>query len=62
MRTPFHFFAIRWQQDEAHFAPAGFHHLERFHLEGTIPVRTYVLADARLGKRVRTPCIVSVLQ
>lgn len=49
---PFPLFANRWQQDEAPLAPAGFHYLERFHLEGTIPVWTYALADARLEKRV----------
>ena len=33
-------------------APAGFVFLERFHLEGTIPVWTFVIADARLEKRI----------
>jgi len=32
--------------------PKGFRHLERFHLEGTTPVWTYALGDARLEKRV----------
>ncbi len=32
--------------------PAGFHHLERFHLEGTTPVWSYVFGDALLEKRV----------
>jgi len=32
--------------------PAGFAHLERFHLEGTTPVWTFAVADARLEKRV----------
>jgi predicted glycogen debranching enzyme len=32
--------------------PAGFVHLERFHLEGTTPVWTFALADALLEKRV----------
>ncbi len=45
-------FANRWQQGEAPLEPAGFQHLERFHLEGTIPVWTYAMADARLEKRV----------
>lgn len=31
---------------------AGFHHLERFHLEGTTPVWTFACADALLEKRV----------
>jgi predicted glycogen debranching enzyme len=30
----------------------GHHHLDRFHLEGTTPVWTYALANARLEKRV----------
>jgi len=45
-------FANRWQQSEAPWEPAGFRHLDRFHLEGTIPVWTYAIADARLEKRV----------
>jgi glycogen debranching enzyme len=32
--------------------PKGYRHLERFRLEGTTPVWTYALADARLEKRV----------
>jgi predicted glycogen debranching enzyme len=32
--------------------PRGFLHLESFHLEGTIPVWTYALADALLEKRI----------
>ena len=32
--------------------PHGFRHLERFHLEGAIPVWTFALADALLEKRV----------
>ena len=32
--------------------PRGFLHLESFHLEGTMPVWTYALADALLEKRV----------
>jgi predicted glycogen debranching enzyme len=32
--------------------PAGYLHLERFHLEGTTPVWTYACADALLEKRV----------
>jgi predicted glycogen debranching enzyme len=32
--------------------PRGFHHLERFHLEGTTPVWTYAIADALLEKRI----------
>jgi len=43
--------------DEANAAdpwitPKGYRCLERFHLEGTTPVWTYALADARLEKRV----------
>jgi predicted glycogen debranching enzyme len=33
-------------------APEGFRHIERFHLEGSIPVWTFALADALLEKRV----------
>jgi len=32
--------------------PQGYRHLERFRLEGTVPVWTYALADALLEKRV----------
>src|ERR1700737_515653 len=32
--------------------PKGFQHIEEFRLEGTTPVWTYVLGDARLEKRV----------
>ena len=32
--------------------PDGFRHIERFHLEGTIPVWTFALADALIEKRV----------
>ena len=32
--------------------PEGFHNIERFHLEGNIPVWTFALADAQLEKRV----------
>ncbi len=35
--------------------PRGFLHLESFHLEGTMPVWTYALADALLEKRVWMP-------
>ncbi|MBC8449190.1 MAG: amylo-alpha-1,6-glucosidase [Chloroflexi bacterium] len=31
--------------------PTGFHHLERFHLEGTTPVWTFACSDALLEKR-----------
>jgi len=33
-------------------APQGFRYIERFRLEGTMPVWTYALADARLEKRI----------
>src|SRR5258706_15817829 len=33
-------------------APEGLRHIERFHLEGSIPVWTFALADALLEKRV----------
>jgi predicted glycogen debranching enzyme len=32
--------------------PNGFQYLERFHLEGTVPVWTFACADARLEKRI----------
>ncbi len=37
---------------EPWITPKGYRFLERFHLEGTTPVWTYALADARLEKRV----------
>jgi len=43
-------FADRWADGSVE--PAGFRHLERFHLEGTTPVWTYACADAGLEKRV----------
>jgi predicted glycogen debranching enzyme len=43
-------FANRWASGQVE--PAGFYHLERFHLEGTTPVWTYACADALLEKRV----------
>ena len=43
-------FANRWASGQVE--PAGFHHLERFHLEGTTPVWTFAGADALLEKRV----------
>ncbi len=48
-------------------APTGFTFMERFHLEGTTPVWTFALADARLEKRVwmepgeNTTCVHYVL-
>lgn len=33
-------------------APTGVDHLERFRLEGTVPVWTFAVADARLEKRI----------
>jgi predicted glycogen debranching enzyme len=43
-------YADRWAGGT--LEPAGFHHLERFHLEGTTPVWTFAVADALLEKRV----------
>jgi predicted glycogen debranching enzyme len=43
-------FANRWAQGDVE--PCGFHHLQRFHLEGTIPVWTFACADALLEKRI----------
>jgi predicted glycogen debranching enzyme len=42
--------AHRWAPDTVD--PRGFVHLDRFHLEGTVPVWTYALGDALLEKRV----------
>ena len=42
--------AHRWDEDTVD--PCGFVHLDRFHLEGTVPVWTYALGDALLEKRV----------
>ncbi|HLF26516.1 MAG TPA: amylo-alpha-1,6-glucosidase [Anaerolineae bacterium] len=43
-------FANHWASGS--IEPAGFHHLERFHLEGATPVWTFACADALLEKRV----------
>ena len=43
-------FANRWAGGEVE--PLGFHHLERFRLDGTTPVWTYALADALVEKRI----------
>ncbi len=43
-------FANRWAGGDVE--PAGFRHLQRFHLEGTTPVWTFACADALLVKRV----------
>ena len=43
-------FANRWASGQVE--PAGFHHLERFHLEGATPVWTFACADALLEKRI----------
>ncbi len=32
--------------------PAGFVHIERFHMEGTVPVWTFACADAQMEKRI----------
>ena len=48
-------FANRWSSDRRNAGmvePQGYHHLERFHLEGTTPVWTFALSDALLEKRV----------
>jgi predicted glycogen debranching enzyme len=47
---PYPLFANRWAQGDVE--PCGFHHLQRFHLEGAIPVWTFACADALLEKRV----------
>ncbi len=43
-------FANHWSGDL--IQPRGFHHMERFRLEGTTPVWTFALADASLEKRI----------
>lgn len=40
----------RWQGDN--ISPAGYQNIERFCLEGTIPVWSYAIADALLEKRI----------
>ena len=50
LEDDFLLFANRWA--DGTLDPKGFHHIERFHLEGTTPVWTFALADARLEKRV----------
>ena len=43
-------FVDRWAGGTV--SPKGYHHLERFRLEGTTPVWTFACADARLEKRI----------
>jgi predicted glycogen debranching enzyme len=43
-------FANRWRDGQ--LEPEGYHHLERFRLEGTTPVWTFACADALIEKRV----------
>lgn len=43
-------FANRWVGDQV--VPEGYWHIERFHLEGTLPVWTFACADALLEKRI----------
>lgn len=45
-------YSNQWGRGDAPFTPAGYLSLERFHLEGTIPVWTYAIGDARLEKRI----------
>ena len=45
-------FVNRWTNGESLTEPDGYHHLNRFHLEGTTPVWTYACADALLEKRI----------
>ncbi len=42
----------RWNHAGADLDPAGFAHIVKFRLEGTVPVWTFALADALLEKRV----------
>ena len=43
-------FANRWA--DQYVDPRGYYHLERFHLEGAVPVWTFACADALLEKRI----------
>jgi predicted glycogen debranching enzyme len=43
-------FSNRWS--DGFVEPAGYHHLESFHLEGTTPVWRFACADALLEKRI----------
>lgn len=45
-------YANQWGSGDTALTPMGYLALERFHLEGTIPVWTYAIRDARLEKRV----------
>jgi len=45
-------FAHRWQAPDGPIDPTGHRDIERFRLEGTAPVWTYVLGDAQLEKRI----------
>ncbi len=42
----------QWNSADAPLDPPSFQYLERFRLEGTTPVWTYAISDARLEKRV----------
>ena len=46
----FELFTNRWA--DGTMASEGYRNIERFHLEGTTPVWTFALADARLEKRI----------
>jgi predicted glycogen debranching enzyme len=48
--STYELFTNQWAANDVN--PHGYVHLERFHLGTTIPMWTYVLADARLEKRV----------
>ena len=45
-------FTNQWNHGGAALSPPGFLHLERFHLEGGVPVWTYAVGDALLEKRI----------
>jgi len=46
----FPLFANHWS--DGSIKPTGYRSLDRFHLEGTVPVWTFSIADARLEKRI----------
>jgi len=48
--TEYPLYTNRWEGNI--IDPHGYFHLEEFHLEGTIPVWTFAVADARIEKRI----------
>ena len=48
--TEYPLYTNRWEGNI--IDPHGYFHIEEFHLEGTIPVWTFAVADARIEKRI----------